>query len=264
MSTNLARLNQLLPGSTRHTARVAILQDIIIDLCKDEKLAKRACWAFGRFEKALYYLNPQDRPTVQLTRKQIATRSRVNLSTLARDLQAINDLFDATEGLRLQHWESGGWIKGNDEDAIPSVYHWPSPGGRIIELATDKIEMAIANQIIPPRNEYAERKIIQEFVLKEINDPFMQEVLKERKMNQTLRKAKLDDRKDDRVIGLVVGTAVPITSSPAKLIPFPERHNEPRTLTPKENLQATIRRLKDGGEKFEDIMTWIAEEWGKG
>lgn len=190
MSSNLHRLNLVVPGSAKHTARAQIMEEVIEEIAQNVKLVQAAIFGFRRIERALYYLNSWDRPAVELTRQQIAAKARCALSTINNDLLAINNLFDAI-GLRLQHWESGG-LRVNDgiEEVVPSVYCWPSPGGSIIEESNEKIELAIANKIIPARDEQAERRIVKEMTFKKIEDPYMQELRREREVNKQVREAK--------------------------------------------------------------------------
>ena len=247
MRSNMTRLNKVIPGSARHTARIQIMEDIIEEIAQDEKLAQEACRGFRRVERAIYYLNPLDHLTIELNRQQLATKAHCSFYTLEKDLSAINRLFDAI-GLRLQHWDSGGVRTVNGiEETTPSLYYWPSPGGRIIEQANEKIELAISSHIIGARDEQGERRIINEMIAKEISDPNMQQLMKDRAAKKIVRDAKRADRADDKAR----------EKAEQKVVQFPAA----KQLTPKEAVAQSLLTWRGYGINREDAHRLLDECW---
>lgn len=206
MSTQPNRALTVLPNSTHHTVLVELIEEVIEEIV-GEKLARRACLGFRRIEKVIYFLNPLDLPQIPLSSLKIAANAGVTDRTIRRDLDAINALFEQTGGLRLHHWESGGmkWeeIRLNAEkrvveDVIPNTFHWPSPGGILIDTVHNALQQLIRTGSNRIRKHEEEKQLTKQLVLKAISDPQMQEILRERMVNKAVKMAVKLDKKDDR------------------------------------------------------------------
>jgi hypothetical protein len=222
MKPNQNRALTVLPNSTYHIVLVELIEEVIEEMV-GEKLARRACLGFRRIEKALYFLNPLDLPQIPLSSAKIAANLSVTDRTVRRDLDAINALFEATGGLRLHHWESGGLrlerLEETQDDGepkiieevIPNTFYWPSPGGKLIDAVNDGINQFVRVGLTKARKHAEEKKLTRQLIQQAITDPVMQEALRERRVSRTVKAAIRADRKEDREA----------TNAQGKLLAFP-------------------------------------------
>lgn len=217
MTTKPNRIVSVIPTTTLHIARVELIEEVIEELV-GEKLARRACLGFRRIEKVLFFLNYADLPQIALSSAKIAANAGVTDRTIRRDLDSINALFDATGGLRLQHWDSGGRRLGEiefkgeivqTEEVVPNLFYWPSPGGVLVDTINNQINQFVQLGNAKRRDHQVEKELTRRLVRTAIANPEMQDILRDRQINKTVKSAKRADRKDDRLRAAQEGNVLP-------------------------------------------------------